>query len=64
MPKSKNWVYKILKAHGAKIHFKNLKKINNEFRGDINVKSSKLRPIKASKKYYVSATDEYPILLL
>ncbi len=56
--------YKILKAHGAKIHFKNLKKINNEFRGDINVKSSKLRPIKASKKYYVSATDEYPILFV
>ena len=41
-----------------------LKKINNEFRGDINVKSSKLRPIKASKKYYVSATDEYPILFV
>ncbi len=56
--------YKILKAHGAKINFKKLKKINNEMKGDIYVKSSKLRPIKASRKYYVSATDEYPILFV
>ncbi len=56
--------YHLLKKHGANIKFKNLKKENNEMRGDIIVKSSKLKPIKASKKYYVSATDEYPILFV
>ena len=33
-------------------------------RGDILVKSCKLRPIKASKNYYVNSTDEYPILFV
>ena len=28
------------------------------------MKSSKLKPIKASKKYYVNSTDEYPILFV
>jgi 3-phosphoshikimate 1-carboxyvinyltransferase len=56
--------YHLLKKHGANIKFKNLKNENNEIRGDIIVKSSKLKPIKASKKYYVSATDEYPILFI
>ena len=28
------------------------------------VKSCKLKPIKASKDYYVSMTDEYPILFV
>ncbi len=56
--------YHLLRKHGANIKFKNLKKENNEIRGDIIVKSSKLKPIKASKKYYVSATDEYPILFV
>tara|TARA_B110000971_G_scaffold209281_1_gene235248 strand:+ start:2263 stop:3621 length:1359 start_codon:yes stop_codon:yes gene_type:complete len=56
--------YNLLKKHGAKIKFKNVKKINNEFVGDIIVESSKLRPIKASPIYYVSATDEYPILFV
>ena len=39
-----------------------MRRIKNERIGDIFVRSSKLRPIKASKKYYLSATDEYPIL--
>ena len=56
--------YKILKKQKAKIKFLNLKKINNEIRGDITAESSMLLPIKASKKYYVSATDEYPILFV
>ena len=30
--------------------------------GDIIIKSSKIKPIYASKEYYVKATDEYPIL--
>ena len=56
--------YKILKQHGAKIKFKNIKKVNNEIRGDILVQSSKLKPITASKNYYVNSTDEYPILFI
>ena len=56
--------YKLLKKHGAKIKFKNLKKENNEIKGDILVKSSKLKPIKAPQSYYVNSTDEYPILFI
>jgi len=56
--------YNLLKKHGAKIKFKNVKKINNEDVGDIDVQSSKLRAINASPNYYVSATDEYPILFV
>ena len=56
--------YKILKERGAKIKFENIKKFNNEIRGDIVIKSSKLKPINASKKYYVNSTDEYPILFV
>ena len=32
--------------------------------GDIVVKSGKLYPINASKKYYLNTTDEYPILFI
>ena len=56
--------YKLLKKHGAKIKFKNLRKKNNEVRGDIYVKSSKIKPISASSNYYVNSTDEYPILFV
>ena len=56
--------YNLLKKHGANIKFKNKKKINHELIGDIFVESSKLKPIKASSTYYVSATDEYPILFI
>ena len=56
--------YQLLKKQGAKINFKNLKKDNNELRGDIIVKSCKLKPIKASKFYYTNMTDEYPILFV
>ena len=54
--------YDLLKKQGANIRYKNLKKINNERIGDIIIKSCKLKPIKASRSYYVSMTDEYPIL--
>ena len=54
--------YKLLKKHGAKIQFKNIKKKNNEIIGDIYVRSSKLKPIKANERYYPSTTDEYVIL--
>ena len=56
--------YQLLIKNGAKISFKNIKKINNELIGDIYVKSSKLKPINASSKFYVSATDEYPIMFV
>ena len=56
--------YNLLKRHGAKISFRNLKKKNNEIKGDIVAEYSKLKPIKASKKYYVNSTDEYPILFV
>ena len=56
--------YKLLKKQNAKIKFINLKKVNHEPRGDILVKSCKLKPIKSSKKYYVNSTDEYPILFV
>tara|TARA_B100000579_G_scaffold434086_1_gene454203 strand:- start:325 stop:1674 length:1350 start_codon:yes stop_codon:yes gene_type:complete len=56
--------YELLKKHGAKIKFKNIKKNNNEPRGDIYIESCKIKPIKASREYYVKATDEYPILFI
>ena len=56
--------YQLLKKHGAYIKFKNLKKKNNEITGDLEIKNSKLKPLKASKEYYVKATDEYPILFV
>ena len=54
--------YNILKKHGAKIKFKNVKRKNNEVVGDIIVKNSNLKPLKTSSKYYPSTTDEYVIL--
>ena len=56
--------YNLLKKHGAKIKFKNIKRINHEEVGDLEVQSCKLKSIKASPDYYVSATDEYPILFV
>ncbi len=56
--------YELLKKHGAKIKFKNIKKNNNEIYGDIYVRSSKIKAIKASREYYVKATDEYPVLFV
>jgi len=56
--------YTLLKKQGAKIKFINLKKENKELRGDILVQSSVLKPIRASKEYYVNSTDEYPVLFI
>ena len=56
--------YRLLKSQGAKIKFINVKKNNNELRGDIIIKHCKLKPIFASKSYYVNTTDEYPILFV
>ena len=56
--------YQLLKKRGAKIKFQNMRKKNNEMRGDLIVKSCKLKPINSSKRYYVNSTDEYPILFI
>ena len=56
--------FNLLKKHGGKIRFTNLKKKNNEIRGDVLVQSSNIKPIKASKEYYVNSTDEYPLLFV
>ena len=56
--------YELLKKHGAQIKLSNQRKNNNEIIGDIFVKSTPLKPIKASKNYYVNSTDEYPILFV
>ena len=58
--------YVLLKKAGGKIKFKNVKKINHELVGDIIVESSRLslKAVKAGPEYYVSATDEYPILFV
>ncbi len=56
--------YMLLKKCGARIAFVNKRRVNNEKIGDIKIKSSKLRPIRASKEYYLNTTDEYPILFI
>ena len=54
--------YELLKKHGAKIKFYNKRKKNNETFGDLAIRSSKLKPIKANKNFYEKTTDEFPIL--
>ena len=56
--------YRLLKKHGAQIKFEKIKNKNSEPVGDIVARSCKLKPIKASKDYYVNSTDEYPILFV
>ena len=56
--------YKLLKNHNAQVKFLNQKKINNELHGDVLITSCKLKPLRASKSYYVNSTDEYPILFI
>ena len=56
--------YEILKKSGAKIKFTNIKLKNGERIGDILVKSSKLKPLRASKVFYPKTADEYPILFV
>ena len=58
------WKIKPYSSIEQKFSFGNLKKNSNEIRGDIFVKNCKLKPIKASKDYYVNSTDEYPILFV
>tara|TARA_Y100001936_G_scaffold152617_1_gene148835 strand:+ start:3536 stop:4873 length:1338 start_codon:yes stop_codon:yes gene_type:complete len=54
--------FNILKKHGGKINFKNKKYKNNEIIADVHVRSSKLKPFKILKKFYVTCVDEFPII--
>ena len=56
--------YNILKKNGAQIKIVNRKKINNEYVGDILVKSSKINFLKTNFSHYLTATDEYPIMFV
>ena len=56
--------YDILRKSGAKIYFSKVKIINGEKIGNIFIKSSKIKALKASSDYYVKSTDEYPILFV
>ena len=56
--------YEILKKQKAKIQFTNIRKDNNDIRGDIVVQSSKLKPIITPANYYSKTTDEYLILFI
>ena len=56
--------YEILKKQKVNLRFINLKKENNETRGDIIIKSSKLKPMKTKASIYPRTTDEYLILFV
>ena len=56
--------YKILMKQKANLKFANLKKENNELKGDIFVKSCKLKPMNVPASMYPSTTDEYLLLFL
>ena len=42
----------------------NIKKENNEIRGDISAKSCKLKPITTLSDFYSKTTDEYLLLFV
>ncbi len=56
--------YEILKKQKAKLKFMNIKKENNEIRGDILAKSCKLKPITTPSDFYSKTTDEYLLLFV
>ena len=56
--------FHILKKQKANIKFLNLKKENNEVRGDIVIESCKLKPMKTPANVYSQTTDEYLILFV
>ena len=56
--------FKILKEQNANIKFLNLKKENSELRGDIIIRSCKLKPMNTQTNIYSQTTDEYLILFV
>ena len=49
--KTRTGFYELLKKQGAKIKFKNIRKMGNEYRGNIFVKSCKLKPLMLQKNF-------------
>ena len=57
--------FKLIKLHGAKIKFQNIKRNSiNELVGDIKIESGSLKPIRAKSNVYPTMPDEYPILFV
>ena len=56
--------YDVLKKYKAKIKFVNLKKENNEVKGDIIANSSELKPMNTNPDIYPKTTDEYLLLFV
>jgi len=56
--------YEILKKQKAKIKFTNIKKENNEIRGDILAQSCILKPMTTASNFYSKTTDEYLLLFV
>ena len=56
--------YEILKKQKAKIKFINIKKENNEIRGDILAQSCILKPMTTASNFYSKTTDEYLLLFV
>ena len=56
--------YDVLKKYKAKIKFLNLKKENNEVKGDIIANSSELKPMNTNPDIYPKTTDEYLLLFV
>lgn len=54
--------FNLVKKSNGKIFFKNKKYIGNELTADIHIRSSKLRPLKVDKKFFVSCQDEFPLM--
>ncbi len=56
--------YEILKKQKANIKLINIKKENNEIRGDIIAQSCKLKPMYTTSDFYSKTTDEYLLLFV
>jgi len=56
--------FNIIRKHKGKISFKNKKMQGNEMIADVHVKSSKMKPLKVSEKFFTSCQDEVPIMTI
>ena len=64
MNKYRTGILAVLKDMGAEIETSNIKKVSNEYVGDIKVKHSKLKSINISGEIIPSLIDELPILFI
>ena len=56
--------FNIIRKHSGKVSFKNKKKQGNEVVADVHVRSSKMKPLKVSEKFFTSCQDEIPIMTI